>query len=104
VESVARSTFKKTITIDAPVEQVFGFWTAYENFPRFMSRVLEVRPTTREGQSHWTVSGPAGVPVEFDAEVSAFVPNEVLKTLIETGRRPRDAAQPDVRSDQTLPM
>ena len=159
---------QKTITIDAPVEQVFGFWTAYENFPRFMSRVLEVRPTTRELQSHWTVSGPAGVPVEFDAEVSAFVPNEAfawrtiegapvahagivrfepagdgrtrvhirmsynppggwighgvaaafgadpkrsldadlvrLKTLIETGRPPHDAAQPDVRRDQSLPM
>ena len=36
------------------------------------------RPTTRERQSHWTVSGPAGVPVEFDAEVSAFVPNEAF--------------------------
>lgn len=69
---------QKTITIDAPVDQVFAFWTAYENFPRFMSRVLEVRPTTRERQSHWTVAGPAGVPVEFDAEVSAFVPNEAF--------------------------
>ena len=69
---------QKTITLDAPVEQVFAFWTAYENFPRFMSRVLDVRPTTRERQSHWTVAGPAGVPVEFDAEVSAFVPNETF--------------------------
>jgi uncharacterized membrane protein len=69
---------QKTITIDAPVEEVFAFWTAYENFPRFMSRVLAVRPTTRERQSHWTVAGPAGVPVEFDAEVSACVPNEAF--------------------------
>jgi uncharacterized membrane protein len=69
---------QKTITVDAPVERVFGFWSAYDNFPRFMSRVLEVRPSTRERQSHWTVAGPAGVPVEFDAEISAFVPNEAL--------------------------
>jgi uncharacterized membrane protein len=69
---------QKTTTIDAPVEDVFQFWTAYENFPRFMSRVLDVRRGTREGQSHWTVAGPAGVPVEFDAEVSAFVPNQVF--------------------------
>jgi hypothetical protein len=46
---------QKTVTIDAPVEQVFGFWSAYENFPRFMSQVLDVRPSTRERQSHWTV-------------------------------------------------
>jgi uncharacterized membrane protein len=69
---------QKTITIDAPVEDVFQFWTAYENFPRFMSRVLHVRAGTRERQSHWTVAGPAGVPVEFDAEISALVPNQAV--------------------------
>ena len=69
---------QKSITIDAPLEQVFAFWTTYENFPQFMSRVLDVRPGTRDGQSHWTVTGPAGVPVEFDAEISALVPNKVL--------------------------
>jgi uncharacterized membrane protein len=69
---------QKTVTIDAPVEDVFAFWSEYSNFPRFLSRVLDVRPSARERQSHWTVSGPAGVPVEFDAEVSAFVPNEAF--------------------------
>ena len=69
---------QKTMTIDAPVEQVFAFWSAYENLPRFMSRVLDVRATTSERQSHWTVTGPADVPVEFDAEISAFVPNEAF--------------------------
>jgi uncharacterized membrane protein len=69
---------QKTITIDAPVEEVYRFWTAYENFPRFMSRVLEVRPSTLEGQSHWTVAGPAGLPIEFDAEVTQIVPNQIF--------------------------
>jgi uncharacterized membrane protein len=69
---------QKTIVIDAPVEDVFGFWTRYENFPKFMSRVLDVRVGAREGQSRWKVMGPAGVPVEFDAIVSAFVPNETF--------------------------
>jgi uncharacterized membrane protein/osmotically-inducible protein OsmY len=69
---------EKTIVIDAPVDEVFRFWSQYENFPRFMSRVLEVRPSAREGQSHWRVVGPGGVPVEFDAVVTAYVPNEVL--------------------------
>jgi uncharacterized membrane protein/osmotically-inducible protein OsmY len=69
---------QKTITVNAPVEAVYAFWTMYDNFPRFMSRVLEVRPSSREGQSHWSVEGPAGVPVEFDAEVSAAIPNQVF--------------------------
>jgi uncharacterized membrane protein len=69
---------QKAITIDAAVEDVYAFWAAYENFPRFMSRVLEVRPSTRTGQSHWTVAGPAGAPIEFDAEVTQAIPNQVL--------------------------
>ena len=69
---------QKTITVDAPVEAVYDFWTAYENFPQFMSRVLDVRPGSYAGQSHWTVAGPAGVPVEFDAEVTRVMPNRVF--------------------------
>jgi uncharacterized membrane protein len=68
----------KTITVDAPIDVVYAFWSAYENFPRFMSRVLEVRPGSFEGQSHWTVTGPAGTPVQFDAEVTRSIPNELL--------------------------
>jgi uncharacterized membrane protein len=69
---------EKTITIDAPVEDVFNFWTSYENFPRFMSRVLDVRPSARQGESHWRVAGPAGAPIEFDAEESTRVPNRAF--------------------------
>jgi uncharacterized membrane protein len=69
---------QKSITIAAPRDEVFRFWASYENFPRFMSRVVDVRPNAREGQSHWTVAGPAGIPIEFDAEISAFTPNEML--------------------------
>jgi uncharacterized membrane protein len=69
---------QKTITIDAPVEDVFAFWSEYSNFPRFLSRVLDVRPSSRAGQTHWTVVGPGGMPVEFDTEVTAFEPSRVL--------------------------
>src|SRR5205823_1960572 len=34
---------QKTINIAAPVEQVFEFWSHYENFPRFMSHLADVR-------------------------------------------------------------
>jgi uncharacterized membrane protein len=69
---------QKTITLDAPVEAVFEFWRAYENFPRFMSRVLDVRQGALEDRSHWTVAGPLGVPVKFDAELTRVIPNELL--------------------------
>jgi uncharacterized membrane protein len=69
---------QKAITIDAPVEHVFAFWTAYENFAQFMSHVFDVRPDAGVRRSHWTVLGPLGTPVEFDAEVSAFRLNETF--------------------------
>jgi uncharacterized membrane protein len=69
---------QKTITLDAPVDAVFAFWNHYENFPRFMSHVLDVRSGPVAGQSHWTVAGPAGTSVSFDAEVTRLIDNQVL--------------------------
>lgn len=76
--------FQKTITINAAVGDVYAFWSMYENFPRFMSRVLDVRPSERHPrQSHWKVAGPAGAPVDFDAEITRAIPNHLIawKTL-----------------------
>lgn len=69
---------QKTISIDAPVDQVWEFWNSYENFPRFMHHVREVRSTGVHGQSHWRIEGPGGVPIEYDAVVTEQIPNKVL--------------------------
>lgn len=69
----ARATFR----VSLPVDRVFEFWSHYENFPRFMSNVQEVRETGF-GRSHWVVSGPGGVPVEWDAVITQQRPNEVI--------------------------
>lgn len=68
---------QKTIKIDAPLDGVFGFFSHYENFPRFMANVREVRDYGT-GYSHWTVAGPAGVSIEWDAELTDFVPHECI--------------------------
>ena len=70
-------TVHKIINIAAPVEDVFAFWSNYQNFPRFMSNVRDVR-STGPNRSHWVVAGPAGTPVEWDAVVTQYVPNEAL--------------------------
>jgi len=57
---------EKTIRIDASPEDVYELWSNYENFPRFMSHVVEVRDTGRR-RSHWVVQGPAGSQFEWDA-------------------------------------
>jgi uncharacterized membrane protein len=68
----------KTININAPVEQVFEIWSRYDNFPYFMSHVRDVA-RIGDDRSHWTVSGPAGIPVEWDAEVTRYDPPRVLE-------------------------
>lgn len=64
---------RQSVTVDAPVEDVFNQWSQLENFPQFMSGVKEVRETGR-ALSHWRVEGPAGLDVEWDAETTAFEP------------------------------
>jgi uncharacterized membrane protein len=68
---------EKTIRIAAPVERVWELWSSFENFPRFMSHLREVRKLD-EGRSHWVAVGPAGIPVEWDAVVTDWVPQQFL--------------------------
>ena len=56
---------------------LYALWSKFENFPQFMSNVLEVRNLS-DNRSHWTVAGPAGIPVEWDAEITKMVPNELI--------------------------
>lgn len=57
---------QKSIRIEASPEQVYDLWTNYENFPRFMSHVVEVRDLSNQ-RTHWVVKGPAGTEFEWDA-------------------------------------
>ncbi|HEX3236423.1 MAG TPA: SRPBCC family protein [Gemmatimonadales bacterium] len=75
---------QKTLHIAAPVERVYAFWTNYENFPLFMSNVRSVTDLGA-GRSHWVVSGPAGVPVEWDAVMTQDTLNEAIAWRSEPG-------------------
>lgn len=68
---------QKTIHIAAPPETVFDLWSNYQNFPHFMSNVREVRDLG-EGRSHWVVSGPVGIPIEWDAALTESTRPEKL--------------------------
>jgi uncharacterized membrane protein len=69
--------FHKDITVLAPVSEVFQFWSAMENFPRFMSHVKDVR-WLADGRTHWRVEGPAGMTFQWDSEITQFVREELL--------------------------
>jgi uncharacterized membrane protein len=68
---------QKTLYIEAPLDQVYAFWSNYENFPLFMTHVREVEDLGG-GRSRWSVSGPGGVPIEWQASLTQQTPNEVI--------------------------
>src|SRR5207302_516760 len=67
---------QKTIHVHAPVDKVFDFWSHFENFPHFMSKVRDVH--VAGNRSHWVVRGPAGVAVEWTSEVVKSEPNALI--------------------------
>jgi uncharacterized membrane protein len=75
---------QKTLYIEAPIDQVYSFWSNYENFPLFMSHVREVEDRG-DGHSHWRVSGPGGVPIEWNAVLTQQTLNEVIAWRSEGG-------------------
>jgi uncharacterized membrane protein len=68
---------RHSITIRRPVDEVYRFWSDFENLARFMSH-LESVSVTGPKQSHWKAKGPAGRTVEWDAMIILDTPNEVI--------------------------
>jgi uncharacterized membrane protein len=56
--------FEKTIHIDAAPDEVYEQFANYENFPRYMSHVTEVKDLGHR-RSHWSVKGPGGSRFEW---------------------------------------
>lgn len=67
----------RSVVVNRPPHELYDFWRAFENFPRFMYHVQSVR-ATGPGMSHWVVNGPAGSSVEWDARVTADTPNALI--------------------------
>lgn len=70
-------TLHKTINIEAPLDQVYALWTDYEQYPQFMTNVREVRPIG-PGLTRWTVAGPAGASVTWDAVTTQEIPERLV--------------------------
>ncbi|WP_437840280.1 SRPBCC family protein [Sorangium sp. So ce1153] len=69
--------FQKTITVRAPIREVFLAFIQFESFPGFMSHLRQVE-TLGDGRMRWTAVGPAAIAVSWDAELTQLVPNEVV--------------------------
>jgi uncharacterized membrane protein len=68
---------EKAININAPVNELYDFWTHFDNFPKFMKHVVEVKDIGNN-RTHWIVKGPAGTNVEWDAITTMMEPNKEI--------------------------
>ena len=68
---------RESIRLEVPIADVYRFWRRFENLPQFMTHLDRVTESA-DGRSHWVTSGPAGLAVEWDAEIINEVENKVL--------------------------
>jgi len=59
---------EQVVTINRPIEQVYDFWRNFENLPRFMRHLDEVTVLGNR-RSRWRAKAPAGMTVEWEAEL-----------------------------------
>jgi uncharacterized membrane protein len=71
------SDLRFSFLVDRPVEQVFAFCADFENFPRFIGALRDVRDSG-DGRSHWIASSPSGGTIEWDAVTTKYLTNSVL--------------------------
>lgn len=68
---------RESIRLELPVADVYRYWRRLENLPRFMTH-LERVTEHGDGRSHWVAAGPAGMPVEWDAEIINQIDNKLI--------------------------
>jgi uncharacterized membrane protein len=95
---------EKSIVVDAPLREVYNQWTQFEDFPRFMEGVEEVRQLD-DKHLYWRAR-IGGVEREWHAEIVDQVPDERIAWRGLTGVAPSGAVlfkpQPDGRTEVTL--
>lgn len=65
------------VTVTRTPAECYRFWRDFENLPRFMTHLEDVDATT-DGRSRWIAKGPLGLKVEWEAELTADVPDQLI--------------------------
>lgn len=68
------TTVEESIEVAVPVTTAYNQWTQFEEFPRFMEGVEQVKQIS-DTRNHWKAD-IAGVEREFDTEITEQRPDE----------------------------
>lgn len=67
----------ETVTVNAPLSEVYSFWRNLENLPEFMEHLEQVKVIDSK-RSHWVAAVPGGIRIEWDAEIVGEHENEYI--------------------------
>ena len=90
-------TIEKQIEVHVPVHTAYNQWTQFEDFPRFMEGVKEVRQLD-DKRLHWRAM-IAGKEKEWDAEIFEQVPDHKIAWRSTSGARNDGIVTFDKRGD-----
>jgi len=79
------STVEKSIDVNVPIGTAYNQWTQFEDFPKFMEGVKEVRQLD-DTHLHWCAS-IAGKEEEWDAEITEQIPDQRIAWTSRGGTR-----------------
>jgi|SRR6185503_7690534 len=68
---------RESIRLEVPIADAYRFWRRLENLPTFMAHLDRVTEAS-DGTSHWVAAGPAGMAVEWDAEIINEIDNKLI--------------------------
>ena len=76
---------EKSIDVEVPLSTAYNQWTQFEEFPRFMEGVQEVRQLD-DKHLHW-VAKVGGKQEEWDAEITEQYPDQCVAWTAREGTR-----------------
>jgi uncharacterized membrane protein len=79
------TTVEESVDVHVPLTTAYNQWTQFEEFPRFMEGVEEVRQTDAT-HLHWRAD-IAGTEREWDAEITEQHPDERVAWAATSGAR-----------------
>ncbi len=77
------STITEAVDVEVPVSTAYNQWTQFEEFPRFMEGVEQIRQVDAT-HTHW-VTKVGGVTREFDATITEQHPDERVAWTSDSG-------------------
>jgi uncharacterized membrane protein len=77
------ANIEQSIDVDVPVRTAYNQWTQFEEFPKFMEGVEEIRQID-DTHTHWRTK-VAGKEKEFEAVITEQTPDQRVAWTSETG-------------------